>query len=105
MHSPEFLNIAPELILPNDSEQMRKIKQKLNEIIQRLDEAYRFLHMDVRVMDMRELPPHAGIDHASWKWVESSENGDLKLYHRSGDTWSDSGWSVIGDLTRRPTVG
>jgi len=104
MHAPVSIQVQPAIVLPGDSDQVRDLKNKLNEVIRKFDEVYRLLRADVAILDYRELPPHAGIDHASWKWVESSENGDLKLYHRSGDTWSDSGWSVIGDKTRRPTV-
>ncbi len=104
MHSQESLQIQPSIILPGDSEQIRLLKQKLNEVIRKLDEAYRLLHMDVRVMDFREPTPHASIDHASWKFVENLENGDLELWHRSGNSWGEIHWSIIGDLTRRPSV-
>lgn len=104
MHAPPFIQIQPAIILPGDSPQIRDLKNKLNEVIRKFDEVYRLLRADVAIFDFRELPPHAGIDHASWKWVEDETTGDLRLYHRSGDTWSDSGWSVIGDKTRRPTV-
>lgn len=105
MHSYESLQIEPEIILPGDSGQIVKIKQKLNEVILKLDEAYRILHYDVRVMDFREKPPHASIDHASWKWYENPTTGDLELWHRSGSTWGKTYWDIIGDLTRRPSAG
>jgi len=104
MRSKESLQIQPSNILPGDSEQIKQLKQKVNEVIQKLDEAYRLLYADVRARDYRELPPHASMDFASFKWYEDKATGDLRLYHRSGDTWSDTGWSVIGDVTRRPSV-
>jgi hypothetical protein len=105
MQSPESLQIKPSIILPGDSEQIRLLKQKLNEVIRKLDEAYRLLHMDVRIMDFRELPPHASIDHASWKFYENPITGDLELWHRDGNTWAYTHWSEIGNLTRRPSAG
>ena len=104
MHSPESLQIMPLIILPGDNEQIKLLKQKLNEVIGKLDEAYRLLYADVRARDYRELPPHASMNCASWKFVESSTNGDLLLYHRSGSNWGETYWSIIGDLTRRPSV-
>jgi len=104
MHAPTSLQIAPSIILPGDNEQMKLLKQKLNEVIGKLDEAYRLLHMDVRIMDFRELPPHASISHSAWKFVENETNGDLELWHRSGADWGSTYWSLIGDLTRRPSV-
>jgi hypothetical protein len=105
MQSPESLQIQPVLIIPGDNEQIVLLKKKLNQVIEKLDEAYRLLHMDVRIMDFREAPPHAGIDYSSWKWCENLINGDLELRHRNGDSWSFIEWSVIGNLTRRPSVG
>ena len=104
MHSPESLQIERALIMPNDSEQIKQLKQKLNEVIRKFDEVYRLLHMDVRVMDFRELPPHAAIDHASWKFYENPTTGDLELWHRSGSSWGKTYWDIIGDLTRRPSI-
>lgn len=104
MHSPESLKIDPSIILPSDSLQMRDLKQKLNEVIKKLDEAYRLLHMDVRIMDFRELPPHASISHSSWKFYENPTTGDLELWHRDGDSWGKTYWDVIGNLTRPPSV-
>jgi len=103
MRAPVSLQIMPSVILPGDNEQIKLLKQKLNEVIKKLDEAYRLLHMDCRIYDMREPPPHASISHSSWKFVESSTNGDLLLYHRSGSSWGETYWSIIGDLTRRPS--
>jgi hypothetical protein len=105
MHSHESLQIQPAITMPGDNQQIALLKEKLNEVIRKLDEAYRLLHMDVRIMDFREAPPHAGIDHASWKWCENLSTGDLELWHRNGNTWSFIEWSVIGNLTRRPSVG
>ena len=105
MRSKESLQIQPSNILPGDSEQIKQLKTKLNEVIGKLDEAYRLLYSDVRIMDFRELPPHASMDHASWKWYENPTTGDLELWHRSGDDWSKTSWDVIGDLTRRPSAG
>lgn len=104
MHSPVSLQLTPENVMPGDSEQIKKIKQKLNEVIKALDEAYRLLRADVEIMDFREPPPHASISHSSWKWIENKENGDLELWHRSGSTWSKTYWDIIGDLTRRPSI-
>ena len=105
MRSKESLQIQPSNILPGDSEQIKQLKIKLNEVIGKLDEAYRLLYSDVRIMDFRELPPHAGMNHASWKWYENPTTGDLELWHRSEDTWAKTSWDVIGNLTRRPSVG
>jgi len=105
MRSPESLHIAPEIILPGDSEQTKGLKVKINEVIKKVDEFVRLIHMDVRIMDYRELPPHASISHSSWKHYENPTTGDLELWHRTGDTWSKSYWDIIGDLTRRPSVG
>ena len=105
MRAPVSLQIAPLIILDGESEQIMLLKQKLNEVIQKLDEAYRLLHFDVRIMDFRELPPHASMNYASWKWYENPDNGDLELWHRSGDTWSKTHWDITGDLTRRPAAG
>jgi predicted NACHT family NTPase len=104
MHSPESLQITPSIILPGDNEQIKLLKQKLNEVIKKLDEAYRLLHMDCRIFDMREPPPHASISHSAWKFVENKTNGDLELWHRSGADWGSTYWSVIGDLTRPPSA-
>ena len=104
MHSPVSLQIQSSIVLPGDSEQIKSLKQKLNEVIQKLDEAFRLLHMDVRIMDFRELPPHASISHSSWKFYENPTTGDLELYHRSGSDWGKSYWDIIGDLTRRPSA-
>ena len=105
MRAPVSLQIAPSIILPGDNAEMKLLKQKLNEVIGKLDEAYRLLHMDVRIFDMRELPPHASISHSSWKWYENPETGDLELWHRSGDAWSKTYWDITGNLTRRPSAG
>jgi hypothetical protein len=99
MHSPESLQIAPSIIMPNDSAQVRDLKQKLNEVIQKFEEAYRYLHMDVRIRDFREMPPHPSISHSRWKFVENPTTGDLELYHRTGGVWAPSGWAVEGDMT------
>lgn len=104
MHAPTSLQIAPTIILPGDNEQVKLLKEKLNEVIKKLDEAYRLLHMDVRIMDFRELPPHASISHSSWKFYENPETGDLELWHRDGDSWGSTYWSIIGNLTRRPST-
>lgn len=105
MHSQESLQIQPSIVMPGDNEQISLLKQKLNEVIRKLDEAYRLLHYDVRIMDFRELPPHASIDHASWKWYENPTTGDLELWHRDGDTWAKTHWDIIGNVTRRPSAG
>jgi len=104
MRSPVSLQIKPSIILPGDSEQIRSLKDKLNEVVKKLEEAYRLLHMDVRIMDFRELPPHASMNYASWKFYENPTTGDLELYHRSGDDWGKTYWDIIGDLTRRPST-
>lgn len=104
MRAPVSLQIAPSIILPADSDPIKQLKQKLNEVIQKLDEAYRLLHMDVRISDFRELPPHASISHSSWKFYENPTTGDLELWHRDGSAWGKSYWDIIGNLTRRPSV-
>lgn len=95
MKAPVSVNV-----LPANSSNPDELMNKLNELIRKVDEVYRILRSDVQIMDLRELPPHYAIDHASWKWYEDPTTGDLRLYHRSGNIWSDTGWSVIGDLTR-----
>ena len=104
MHSPVSLQLTPENVLPGDSEQIRKIKQKLNEVIKALDEAYRLLRADVEVMDFREPVPHASISQSSWKFVENLETGDLELWHRDGNSWGKTYWDIIGNVTRRPSI-
>lgn len=91
--------------MPGNNDRIGMLEQKLNEVIKQLDEAYRLLHMDGRARDYRELPPHASIDHASWKFYINPENGDLELWHRSGKTWAKTYWVVTGDLTRQPSAG
>lgn len=100
MHSHESLQIQPAIVLPGDSGPIIQLKQKLNEVIRKLDEAYRLLHMDVRIMDFRELPPHYKISHSAWKFYQDKDNGDLQLWHRSGNIWSKTFWTIRGDLTR-----
>ena len=90
--------------MPGDGEQIILLKKKLNEVIRKLDEAYRLLHMDVRIMDFREPVPHASISHSSWKFVENLTTGDLELWHRDGDSWGKTYWDIIGNLTRRPSA-
>ena len=104
MRSPESLQITPMLVMQSDSPQVKDLKQKMNELIKKLEEAYRYLHMDVRIRDYRELPPHASISHSSWKFVESKTTGDLELWHRDGASWGTTHWAIIGNLTRQPSV-
>ena len=92
MRAPTSLQITPSSVLPGDHAEMKLLKQKLNEVIGQLDEAY-----------YRELPPHASMNFASWKWYENPSTGDLELWHRSGDTWSKTHWDITGNLTRRPS--
>jgi len=103
MRAPTSLQITPSIVLPGDNAEMKLLKQKLNEVIGKLDEAYRLLYADVRARDYRELPPHASMNFASWKWYENPSTGDLELWHRSGDTWSKTHWDITGNLTRRPS--
>lgn len=102
MQSPPNINIMPlpAIMRPGDSPQVKELTKKVNELVRRLDEVYRLLRADVEIMDMREPAPHASISHASWKWIENTETGDLELWHRDTDTWSKTYWSLIGELTR-----
>ena len=99
MHAPESLQITPMLVIQGDSPQVSDLKQKVNELIKKLEEAYRYLHMDVRIIDFREKPPHYSTSHSRWKFYENPTTGDLELWHRSEDTWSKTYWEVRGDLT------
>lgn len=105
MHSPQSLNIKPIILLPDDGQQVRQLKEYINALVRRLDEAYRLLHFDVRILDFRELPPHAGLNHSSWKFYENPTTGDLELWRRDASTWGKTYWDIIGEATRRPTIG
>ena len=104
MHAPTSIQVQPAIPLPGDSPQIRDLKSKLNEVIRKFDEVYRLLRADVMIMDFRQLPPHAGIDHASWKFYENPTTGDLEIWHRTDAVWAKTYWDILGDKTRRPTV-
>lgn len=87
-------------MLPDDGPQIRMLKEKYNELLRKFDEVYRLLRADVQIYDMREAPPHYKIDHAPFKWYIDPTTGDLTLQHRTNNVWSDTGWRIIGDLTR-----
>jgi len=99
MHSPSTIQVPPAVISPDDSEQVKQLKTKMNEVIKRLDEVYRMLWGDVKIMDFRELPPSPQLSHSRWKFVEDHDTGDLDLWHKTNGIWVKSGWNIIGDIS------